>query len=400
MDNWYYQTDDRIVGPMTRKELDYLATIGRVKPATMVRCGDTEVWQRMRPRKTAAVSKAATTAIKPVEATATEESSPPTSTAESQQPDPQRKIKAFPSDTSVRTQAIAGAILAIVFLLAFWLFRDYLPPMGSHGESNGQDMASNDGDPSTDNSATGQSSTDATSQAAAQPTETNTQPANAPVTPPTAAPGTAADQQTTATGGNNKPVSSGLAALNPANAAGTVQPGDPHSKFTIAAPGEATFFGLSAAGNNFVFVVDRSGSMAGAPLTRAKAELLKCVHRMPAHVNVLILFFDNDILVDPAGPGKLTAARLESMERWVNRVTTGSGTDPRVGMQHALTQSPPPDAVFLLTDGEFTNDTPAFIHHLNNNGSTIHTVALVSRAGESLLKQIADQNNGDYKFVP
>lgn len=404
MDNWYYKTDDRIVGPMTRQELDYLATIGRVGSATMIRCGNADAWRRMRPRKRSAVSDVPVTASEPVEiASPAEPARPKTET---------RQTSAVPGrgqssdDVTVKKQAIAGGLLAVVLLLLFWFFHDSIPSMGLTGDTGGLDMATSDGSADTQATAASESSVGSMGMnpdvVAAKLAGAGAATGTAPVAPSMDSSGAAKNDQTTAdaSGGAEPNESGDLASIGTGSSANKVQPGDPLSKFTIAAPGEATFFGLSATGNDFVFVVDRSGSMQGTPLARAKAELLNCIRGMPEHVQVLVVFFDDGVLVDPAGSGRLTPQRLASLEQWVANVATGSGTNAKVGMQHALAQPQPPDAIFLLTDGEFSADTPRFIRSLNTGDSTIHTVALVSRGGEPLLKQIAEQNHGDYRFVP
>ncbi len=403
MDNWYYKIEDRIVGPVTRQELDYLLTIGQVRRSTMVRCGEVGDWRRLQAQKRQVVSDAPL-----LMATATAAAKPDTANSETAKPDevsrPQEKQSEIPAvqlatadrkDGTIKKQAIAGVMLAVVLLLMFWLFRETLSQMAAGGANAGQNMVGDN--VSSENADASESTSDG---AAGEGTETATAQASggdSTATGDSAIVG--ADPSVTQQGDQAVPPETGSvsSAFPEKNA---VQPGNPLSKFTIAAPGEATFFGLSASGNRFVFVVDRSGSMQGEPLARAKEELMKCIHRMPEHVYVLVVFFDDGVLADPAGSGQLTASRISALESWVRNVSTGSGTDAKVGMQFALRQPSPPDAVFLLTDGEFSDDTPNFVRALNASNASIHTIALVSRAGEAKLKQIANQNNGDYRFVP
>ena len=76
-------------------------------------------------------------------------------------------------------------------------------------------------------------------------------------------------------------------------------------------------------------------------------------------------------------------------------------------MQLALKMSP--DAVFLLSDGEFADPTRDFLLNENydeaDDGSRvprvpIHTVGFHSFAAEAVLKPIAMENGGAYRFVP
>lgn len=404
MDNWYYKIDDRIVGPVTRQELDYLMTIGQLRRSTMVRSGEAGEWRRSQARKRLATADAPAMITAAVEAAKQEEARPPSQGEAVETPSPPLAAS-DPKDGTVRKQAIAGVILAVVLLMVFWLLRDTLSQMASDGVNAGQNMVGNADNSDESGVSASESAPAGAANEGTEATTTQTSGGDSPTTGDSAVMGenTSVTQQSDQAAANMSdqtapPETGSVASMLPARNA--VQPGNPLSKFTIAAPGEATFFGLSASGNHFVFVVDRSGSMQGEPLARAKAELMKCIHRMPEHVHVHVLFFDYGVLPDPAGSGQLTAQRVIDLERWVRNVTTGSGTDAKVGMQYALTQSSPPDAIFLLTDGEFSVDTPSYIQGLNDSNSSVHTIALVSRVGESMLKQIANQNNGDYRFVP
>ena len=81
-------------------------------------------------------------------------------------------------------------------------------------------------------------------------------------------------------------------------------------------------------------------------------------------------------------------------------IQNGGGTNVKLGMDKAFSERKKPDTVFLLTDGSFEQDTPEFIRILNKSRKVrINTVAFVSNTGEPLLKEIADKNRGDYRFV-
>ena len=62
-----------------------------------------------------------------------------------------------------------------------------------------------------------------------------------------------------------------------------------------------------------------------------------------------------------------------------------------------------PDAIFLLTDGEFADRTAAFLREQNvSRGPAmvhVHTIAFHSREGVKLLKRIARENSGQFRYV-
>ena len=60
-----------------------------------------------------------------------------------------------------------------------------------------------------------------------------------------------------------------------------------------------------------------------------------------------------------------------------------------------------PDTIFLLSDGAFP-PTAADAVRKHNPGKkvTVNTISFLNRFGEPLLQQIANENNGTYRFVP
>jgi len=60
-----------------------------------------------------------------------------------------------------------------------------------------------------------------------------------------------------------------------------------------------------------------------------------------------------------------------------------------------------PDAIWLLSDGLFPPAAADLIRNENPNAHTqIHTIAFYDNQGEPLLRRIAEENRGRYRFVP
>ena len=136
-------------------------------------------------------------------------------------------------------------------------------------------------------------------------------------------------------------------------------------------------------------------------MQRAREELMNCIHAMPKHVEVFVVFFNDIAHPDKAAYRKMDSSNLAELQQWVNSNSAGGGTEVSAGMKEVFSRSDLPDSIFLLTDGDFNPSTPQFVKQLNSAGTVrINTVALVSQAGERLLKQIAKENDGDYKYVP
>ncbi|MEX2171734.1 MAG: VWA domain-containing protein [Pirellulales bacterium] len=158
------------------------------------------------------------------------------------------------------------------------------------------------------------------------------------------------------------------------------------------------FFGIAAEGRRFVYVVDKSSSMSGEPFEKARDELLRSIKQLNANQSFFIIFYDTDPYPQPTKT--LQRARRPSIVRinkWIAEITPNGGTDPMPAIQIALSLKP--DAVYVLSDGEF--DTSAVTATVLLNAQeriVIHTVAIQNDA--VTLRQIAKQNGGVYRLVP
>ena len=164
---------------------------------------------------------------------------------------------------------------------------------------------------------------------------------------------------------------------------------------------KSSFFGLDARGKSICFVVDISGSMAGPKLDRLKKELTRTISAFPPTVAFSVIFFDSDAYVmDQAwmkgAPDQTRALTLIAQQ------STGGGTDPTSALEFAFSNlNPIPDCIFFMTDGLFAPTTPALLNQLNvgQHKTVVHTIAFGERGAESMMKQIASEHGGDYRFI-
>lgn len=163
--------------------------------------------------------------------------------------------------------------------------------------------------------------------------------------------------------------------------------------------GGASFFGLEARGERFVFVVDRSGSMGGEKLDAAKAELLRAVRGLKRDAKFYTIFFNDHEEPMPARDlVRATEANKRGHFTWVSGIRADDGTDPTSAMIRALGLKP--DAIWLLSDGIFEGSAADAIQRANPGRKVqIHAIAFYSREGEAVLKRIAKDNRGRYRFV-
>jgi len=165
----------------------------------------------------------------------------------------------------------------------------------------------------------------------------------------------------------------------------------------------AEFFGVQASGKRIVYVVDCSLSMRGPRWRAAREELVRSLRALKRDVSFLVVFFSDDCYPMPGSTLQLaTPGNIEIAANWIESTSLGWGTKPLASVQLAYAQEP--DAIFLLTDGEFADRTAKFLRDENSEKgpkmASVHTIAFQSRDGIRLLKRIARENSGQFRYVP
>ncbi|HUG92365.1 MAG TPA: hypothetical protein VML55_16115, partial [Planctomycetaceae bacterium] len=174
----------------------------------------------------------------------------------------------------------------------------------------------------------------------------------------------------------------------------------------------AEFFGVRAAGTRFVFIVDCSRSMSGRRWADACAEVVYSVRRLGPEKFFYVIFFDGQAhpMFSEGHPesGLLAASdeNVQRLEQWIARMRVGEDTLPCAAVQLGMHLQP--DAMFLLSDGEFSDPTATYLRRNNfvdrggtgyDSGVVVHTIGFHSRKGQALLQRIARENRGKYQFV-
>lgn len=177
--------------------------------------------------------------------------------------------------------------------------------------------------------------------------------------------------------------------------------------------GGAAFFGVKAGGIKFVFMVDGSRSMARNGWEFARQELIDAVDRLkPEQRFYVILFADKDYrMFGPKSESPtLMAPTLENkakLRRWLYNFELVLQTKPLSSVRFAFKLKP--DAIYLLTDGQFSDGTESFLKENNRREDAydgivprvvVHTIGFSSTNGQNLLSRIAKDNGGTYRFVP
>jgi Mg-chelatase subunit ChlD len=163
---------------------------------------------------------------------------------------------------------------------------------------------------------------------------------------------------------------------------------------------QTSFFGIRAQGQFFIYVVDCSGSMIDEDrLVRAKNELRRSVANLQLPQRFKVIFYNDRPLLMPGDtplPADWTAKY--QLTHWLRQIQPDGGTDPRSALAVALALRP--DAVFLLSDGEFPERTAEAIARKNPRKVPIHCVDLSSEAAGDQLQRIARDSGGQYRSRP
>ena len=159
---------------------------------------------------------------------------------------------------------------------------------------------------------------------------------------------------------------------------------------------QTSFFGVRVRGKFFVFVVDCSGSMADdLRLVRAKQELRRTIGAMRFPQRYLIIFYNDRPRPMSGGmPRSADQRGKAATDSWLRAIDAEGGTDPKGAMDLALGYKP--DAVFLLSDGEFPPGTDGALSIRNAERTPVHCIDLDGGPGASQLRAIAEDSGGSY----
>jgi len=150
-----------------------------------------------------------------------------------------------------------------------------------------------------------------------------------------------------------------------------------------------------------VYVVDRSGSMTDS-IDYVKYELKRSISELTEDKEFHVVFYSS------GPPVEMPTRRLvNATERnkqlafeFIDGVVPQGETDPSKALERAFACNP--ELIYLLTDGEFDKTIVGLVKRLNARGeAAVSTILFVYRPPEAerMLKQIAEENRGEYKFV-
>ncbi|MDE0087456.1 MAG: VIT domain-containing protein, partial [Candidatus Poribacteria bacterium] len=158
---------------------------------------------------------------------------------------------------------------------------------------------------------------------------------------------------------------------------------------------------------DFIFVLDRSGSMKGPKIEQAKKALRFCVNSLNDEDRFNLILFNTD--VEPFSE-KLVSVKQERENAltFVDNIVGNGGTNINQALLNALADKPDPKRpriIVFLTDGEATvgeTDTTRILKNVtgeNNDRSRIFVFGVGYDVNVNLLDKMAEQNGGTRQYV-
>ena len=156
-------------------------------------------------------------------------------------------------------------------------------------------------------------------------------------------------------------------------------------------------------------VLDRSGSMEGAPLDAAKGSLLKLIERLaPQDSFGLVAFDDNALVIAPTRT--MADHHMPSLRKAIRELQTGGSTDISAGYLMGLreltrVQSSGGSTLLLVSDGHANagDQDPKFFTEVATKSATqkvtTSTIGLGTGYDETILEALSQGGGGAHRFA-
>jgi uncharacterized protein with von Willebrand factor type A (vWA) domain len=161
---------------------------------------------------------------------------------------------------------------------------------------------------------------------------------------------------------------------------------------------------MDSARGEYIFLLDRSGSMDGIPIKQAISALTLFLKSLPVDTYFNVISFGSDSRY------LYPKSQMNCNETIANAIGDISkfkadlgGTEIEAPLRSIL-QSPViegyPKQIFLLTDGEVTNTQRVIdLVHAHTKYSRVHTIGIGNGASLALIKGCAEKGKGQYCMI-
>lgn len=160
---------------------------------------------------------------------------------------------------------------------------------------------------------------------------------------------------------------------------------------------------ISAPPREFVFVLDRSGSMSGEPIRQARNALRACLRALNAEDTFNILLFDNSLEWFSKKPVEVTQEQVAKADALLDSVHGRGGTEIVRALEQALTPAHDPERtrfVIFLTDGAVSAEARVLDGIRKKIGAArLFTFGIGPSVNRALLNRMAVLGRGRSEFL-
>lgn len=173
---------------------------------------------------------------------------------------------------------------------------------------------------------------------------------------------------------------------------------DRRRHFAVAIP--STAFGTaSEAPRTVVMLLDRSGSMSGAPIAQARKAAAACLSALGSEDRFGLVAFDDKCELFRPALAKAAPEDLDAARKFLDGIDARGGTELTAGVKEAagLLRDSGGD-VFILTDGQVFG-TEEILDAARATGCRLHSLGIGSASQDRFLALLARETQGVSRFV-
>lgn len=154
---------------------------------------------------------------------------------------------------------------------------------------------------------------------------------------------------------------------------------------------------------DLTFIIDTSGSMAGASIEQAKGSLVAALTRLTAQDRFNIIQFNNQVRSLFASPQPVSITTIKQAVRYTEHLTAEGGTEVLPALRQALKS--PQDAsrlqqLILLTDGQIGNEEDLFELLQHRVGTRrLFTIGIGATPNSYVMRKVAEFGRGTFTYI-
>jgi Ca-activated chloride channel family protein len=167
-------------------------------------------------------------------------------------------------------------------------------------------------------------------------------------------------------------------------------------------PDLAGYGGAGVQGVTVVFLVDVSGSMAGASIVEARAALRLCLRHLRAGDRFNVIAFSNQHASFEREAVPFTQASMASADRWIDALAANGGTEMLEPLVLATAMAGDGGVVMMLTDGEVGNGdeiVQAVLKRRGESKARVYSFGIGTNVSDALLRDLARETGAAVEFI-